>query len=130
MLSLAHEGPKNSHVLPRHRCDCSWVKEQGQGILQKVEIRFTKITESQVGRDLSDHLAQPFWEEPSLDKMAQHPVQTTLDGVQHGRVNHIPGEIIPTVTVLSVKNFPLVPNRNLPKSNLCPSPLSSLWDSV
>ena len=67
-----------------------------------------RITESQVGRDLRNHLVQPFWEEHSLDKMAQHPVQTTLEGVQRGRVNHFPGEIIPVVTVLTVNNSPLV----------------------
>ena len=43
MLSLAHEGLKNSHALPRHRFGCSWFKQQGQGALQKVEIRFLKI---------------------------------------------------------------------------------------
>ena len=38
--------------------------------------------------------------------MAQHPGQTTLKGVQRGRVNHFPGEIIPMGDCPHCEKFP------------------------
>ena len=81
------------------------------------------ITESQVGRDLRDHLVQPFWEKQSLDKMAQNPVQMTLKGLQRGRVNHFPGETIPMVDCPHCEKFPSGVQSESPQEQLVSIPL-------
>ena len=54
--------------------------------------------------------------------MAQHPVQMTLEGVQCGRVNHFPEEIIPMVDCSQCEEFPSCVQSESPQKQLVSIP--------
>lgn len=54
-------------------------------------------TKSQVGRDINNHVVQPFLANHDLGEMSQHTVQPNLRRVWHWGVHHFPAVIIPVV---------------------------------
>ena len=60
-----------------------------------------------------------------LDQAAQGPIQPGLNTSRDGRgIHSLSGQLFQHLTTLSVKNFPLTSNLNLPSLNLKRFPLS------
>ena len=55
---------------------------------------------------------------PQLDQAAQGLIQPGLESLQGRGINHISGQPVPVPTTLSVKDFFLISNLNLPSLNL------------
>lgn len=57
-------------------------------MMNSLEVSLGSLThgliEHQAERDLKDHLAQTFWQEPALNKMSQHTVQLKLKASKAG----------------------------------------------
>ena len=56
------------------------------------------------------------------DQAAQGPIQPGLEHLQGWGIHSLSGQLFQHLTPLSVKNFPLISNLNLPSFNLKPFP--------
>lgn len=66
VLSLAHEGLNYPHMLPWHSLDCSWMEEQGQGILDKLRAASLSQIHSQATNTVKTICSKAGW---GLDKL-------------------------------------------------------------
>ena len=84
---------------------------------------------ARVGRDLKDCKSptrhrqghQPPHSIPA--QVVQGPIQPGLEHLQAQSIHSLSGQLFQHLTTLTVKNFPLISNPNLPSFNLKPFPL-------
>lgn len=72
-----------------------------------------RIIEYQVGTEHKDHLIQPFFQKPGLDKLVQHSSIWILNMSNVGESTTSLARLGQWLIVLIVKNFPLVSNPNI-----------------
>lgn len=107
-----------NYILKVYYCEIIWVRLERKIICNVIlfESQNQKIIEYQVGRDIKDHLVQPFLAKAHsrIGGLASCP--DTLKSAPYWEFTSSLGRLFQLMIVLIVKNFPFLSSQNLSMS--------------